>query len=61
VSEFGNRTKPVATLDTRPPLSSVGLVCVCGKAVASIEGVARTCDCGRIWVISAMQIGCPRG
>jgi hypothetical protein len=47
-------------LDARPPLDSVGIVCVCGKALASIEGAARTCVCGRIWLVTAMQIGGPR-
>lgn len=59
MSEQSNRTAQ-AVVDDRKPLDSVGLVCICGKAVASIEGVARACECGRIWVISAMLIGGPR-
>jgi hypothetical protein len=49
------------TVDDRRPLDSVGLVCPCGRALASIEGVAVACQCGRVWLISAMQIGGPRG
>jgi hypothetical protein len=47
----------VTTVPDRKPLDSVGLVCLCGKPVASLEGVARVCSCGRIWVITAMLIG----
>lgn len=47
-------------MDDRPPLDSVGIVCVCGKALATIEGAARTCECGRIWLVTTMQIGGPR-
>lgn len=46
-----------AKVDQHAPLSSVGLVCLCGKAWASIEGVARTCACGRTWIVTAMLIG----
>jgi hypothetical protein len=48
-------------LDDRPPLASVGIVCVCGKAIATIEGAAKLCECGRVWIVSAMQIRGPRG
>ena len=41
-----------AVVDAHAPLASVGLVCVCGKALASMENVARTCECGRVWLIS---------
>lgn len=45
------------TQDTRKPLASIGLVCLCGNPIASIEGAAHTCFCGRIWIITATLIG----
>lgn len=45
------------TLDQRTPLSSVGLICLCGKAWSSMEGVARKCRCGRTWIVTAMLLG----
>ena len=48
-----------AKIDDHVPLTSVGIVCVCGKAIASMEGVARSCKCGRIWIINVMQVGGP--
>lgn len=50
---------PLVRLDDHKPLPSVGLVCTCSKAVASIEGVARRCECGRIWLVTASLIGGP--
>lgn len=44
-------------IDDHRRLESVGMVCLCGKPLATFEGVAKACACGRIWVISAMQIG----
>jgi thioester reductase-like protein len=44
-------------LEQREPLNSVGLVCTCGKALATIEGAARTCECGRTWLVTAMLLG----
>lgn len=46
-----------ATVDDRKPLSSVGLVCICGKAVATIEGVPVKCECGRLWLVTVMLLG----
>ena len=43
-------------IDNHERLSSIGLVCICGKAIATIEGVARRCECGRLWIITAMLI-----
>ena len=36
--------------------SSVGCVCPCGRALASLDGVARMCECGRVWLITAMLL-----
>lgn len=44
------------SLASRSPLPSVGLICICGKPVATIEGHARACECGRVWLVSAMLI-----
>jgi hypothetical protein len=46
-------------LDDHKPLLSVGLVCTCGRALASMELAARACACGRVWLISVSQIGGP--
>jgi len=43
-------------LEQRTPLPSVGLVCICGKAVAMTEGVCGRCTCGRVWLVSAMLL-----
>ena len=49
-------TLPGAYLDYRPKLDSVGLVCICGKSLVSMEGVARKCECGRVWIVTAMLL-----
>lgn len=53
----GSAPLTTVTLSDRKPLGSVGLVCLCGKPVASLEAVARACSCGRVWVITATLIG----
>lgn len=61
--ESGQPTAATASarLEDRKPLPSVGLVCICGKAVATIEGVARKCECGRLWLVTVMLLGVDRG
>lgn len=40
----------------RERLNSVGLVCSCGRAIATIEGVVKKCECGAVWLITAMRL-----
>lgn len=36
---------------------SIGLVCTCGKTVVTpIEGTVVSCECGAVWLISAMLL-----
>lgn len=46
-----NHHNPLSKPDDHQPLSSVDLVCMGGKGIASsIEGVVKVCICGRIWI-----------
>lgn len=47
----------VAVAEEQP--TSVGLVCVCGEAVATLPGTTASCGCGRVWVVSALRIAGP--
>lgn len=51
------QTIPGVKLEQRKPLDSVGIVCLCGKALATMEGVARACECGRLWLVTVMLLG----
>ncbi len=42
---------------SRAPFDSVGMVCKCGKGLATMEGVPVICGgCGTTYIISVMQL-----